>query len=84
MILDYVTSKGYLYRSELEEWMYSQGMAKNKALAAYSGLVESGELAKITEHATNKVIVGTPSHILTMLRDDISGKYRREGIKCIS
>ena len=77
MILDYVTSKGYLYRSELEEWMYSQGMAKNKALAAYSGLVESGELAKITEHATNKVLVGSPSHIITMLREDVSGKYRR-------
>ena len=84
MILDYVTSKGYLYRSELEEWMYSQGMAKNKALAAYSDLVESGKLARITVRSTSKVIVGTPSHILTMLRDDISGKYRREGIKCIS
>ena len=76
MILDYVTSKGYLYRSELEEWMYSQGMAKNKALTAYSGLVESGELAKITEHATNKVIVGTQSEIVQMLSEAPAGMYR--------
>ena len=52
-------------------------MAVNKAQNTYSSLVESGELAKITEHATNKVIVGSPSHVFTMLKDDMSGKYRR-------
>ena len=57
--------------------MRSQGMAVNKAQSTYSSLVESGELAKITEHATNKVLVGSPSHIITMLREDVSGKYRR-------
>ena len=76
MILDYVTSKGYLYRSELEEWMYSQGMAKNKALTTYSGLIESGELAKITEHGTSKVIVGTPTEIYQMFSKAPAGKYR--------
>ena len=76
MILDYVTSKGYLYRSELEEWMYSQGMAKNKALTAYSGLVESGALAKITVHGTSKVIVGTPAEICRMLAEAPVGMYR--------
>jgi hypothetical protein len=57
--------------------MRSQGMAVNKAQSTYSSLVESGELAKITEHATNKVLVGSPSHIITMLREEVSGKYRR-------
>ena len=76
-ILDHVTQKGHLYKSELDEWMRSQGMAVNKAQNTYSSLVESGELAKITEHATNKVLVGSPSHIITMLREDVSGKYRR-------
>ena len=76
MILDYVTSKGYLYRSELETWIYSQGMAKNKALTAYSGLVESGELAKITVHGTSKVIVGTPAEIYRMLSEAPAGMYR--------
>jgi len=76
VILDYVTSKGYLYRSELEEWMYSQGMAKNKALAAYSGLVESGELARITVRSTSKVIVGTQSEIVRMLSEAPAGMYR--------
>ena len=75
-ILEYVTSKGCLYRSELEEWMYSQGMAKNKALTAYSGLVESGELAKITVKGTNKVIVGTPAEIERMLSEAPAGMYR--------
>ena len=76
MILDYVTSKGYLYRSELEEWMYSQGMAVNKAQNTYSSLVESGELAKITEHATSRVIVGDPGAIHKMSANDLSGRFR--------
>ena len=75
-ILEHVSSKGCLYRSELEEWMYSQGMAKNKALTAYSGLVESGELAKITVKGTSKVIVGTPAEIERMLSEAPAGMYR--------
>ena len=76
-ILEYVISRGHLYKSELDEWMRSQGMAINKAQNTYSELVETGKLAKATEHATNKVIVGAPAHILTMLENDMSGKYRR-------
>ena len=75
-ILEHVTSKGCLYRSELEEWMYSQGMAKNKALTVYSDLVESGELAKITVKGTSKVIVGTPAEICRMLAEAPVGMYR--------
>ena len=75
-ILQHVTSRGHLYRSELEEWMYSQGMAKNKALTTYSGLIESGELAKITEHGTSKVIVGTPTEIYQMFSKAPAGTYR--------
>ena len=75
-ILDYVTKQGHIYRSELEEWMYSQGMAKNKALATYSGLVESGEIAKITVHGTSKVIVGTPAEIYRMISEAPAGMYR--------
>ena len=56
--------------------MYSQGMAKNKALATYSGLVESGELAKITVKGTSKVIVGTPAEIERMLSEAPAGMYR--------
>ena len=76
-IMEFVISRRHLYKSELDEWMRSQGMAVNKAQNTYSSLVESGALAKITEHATNKVIVGSPSHILKILKDDISGRYRR-------
>ena len=75
-ILKHVTEKGHLYRSELEEWMHSQGMAKNKALTTYSSLVESGELAKITVHGTSKVIVGTPAEIYRMLSEAPAGMYR--------
>ena len=76
-ILEYVISRGHLYKSELDEWMRSQGMAINKGQNIYSELVETGKLAKATERATNKVIVGTPDHIFPMLENDMSGKYRR-------
>jgi hypothetical protein len=56
--------------------MYSQGMAKNKALTAYSDLVESGELARITVRSTSKVIVGTQSEIVRMLSEAPAGMYR--------
>ena len=75
-IMEYVTEKGHLYRSDLEDWMRAQGMAKNKALTTYSGLVESGELAKITVHGTSKVIVGTPAEIYRMLSESPVGMYR--------
>ena len=75
-ILEYVTSKGCLYKSELDEWMRSHGMAVNKAQNTYSSLVESGELAKITEHATSRVIVGDPDAIHKMSANDLSGRFR--------
>ena len=75
-ILEHVTSKGCLYKSELDEWMRSQGMAVNKAQNTYSSLVESGELAKITEHATSRVIVGDPGAIHKMSANDLSGRFR--------
>ena len=75
-ILEYVTEKGHLYKSELDEWMRSQGMAVNKAQNTYSSLVESGELAKITEHATSRVIVGDPDVIHKMYANDVSGRFR--------
>ena len=75
-ILEHVTSKGCLYKSELDEWMRSQGMAVNKAQNTYSSLVESGELAKITEHATSRVIVGDPAAIHKMYANDRSRRFR--------
>ena len=75
-ILEYVISRGHLYKSELDEWMRSQGMAINKAQNAYSELVATGKLAKATEHATNKVIVGTPTEIYQMFSKAPAGKYR--------
>ena len=41
-----------------------------------SGLVESGELAKITVKGTSKVIVGTPAEIERMLSEATAGMYR--------
>jgi hypothetical protein len=75
-ILEYVISRGHLYKSELDEWMRSQGMAKNKAQSVYSSMLMSGELAKITEHATNKVIVGTFSEITRLTEGVTPGTYR--------
>jgi hypothetical protein len=75
-ILEYVISRRHLYKSELDEWMRSQGMAVNKAQNTYSSLVESGALAKITEHVTSRVIVGTPDEIRKMYANDIAGRFR--------
>ena len=47
-IIEHVTSKGCLYKSELDEWMRSQGMAKNTAQSIYSDMVKSMELVKVT------------------------------------
>ena len=64
-------------RTKVERQPNGRPEGQCKAQNTYSGLVESGMLAKITEHATNKALVGSPSHIITMLRKDVSGKYRR-------
>ena len=75
-ILKHVTEKGHLYKSELYEWMRSQGMAVNKAQNTYSSLVESGELAKITEHATSRVKVDDPAAMHKMYANDRSRRFR--------
>ena len=75
-IMEFVISRRHLYKPELDEWMRSQGMAKNKAQSVYSSLVESGALAKITEHVTSRVIVGTPDEIRKMYANDIAGRFR--------
>ena len=75
-ILEHVTSKGCLYKSELDEWMRSQGMAKNTAQSIYSDMVKSMELVKVTEHLTNKVVVGIPSAISNMLSESQPDRYR--------
>ena len=75
-ILEYVTSKGCLYKSELDEWMRSHGMAKNTAQSIYSDMVKSMELVKVTEHLTNKVVVGIPSAISNMLSESQPDRYR--------
>ena len=75
-ILEFVISRRHLYKSELDEWMRSQGMAVNKAQNTYSSLVESGALAKITEHVTSRVIVGAPDEIRKMYANDIAGRFR--------
>ncbi len=75
-ILEYVSSRKYLYKSELDEWMRSQGMAKNSAQSIYSDMVKSKELVKVTEHLTNKVVVGIPSEISNMLSGAPPDRYR--------
>ena len=75
-IKEYVTSKGHLFKSELEDWMRAQGLSKNVSQSIYSSMIASGELAKTTENITSKVIVGIPSEIYKILVNASPGTYR--------
>ena len=75
-IKEYVTSKGHLFKSELEDWMRAQGLSKNVSQSIYSSMIKSGELAKTTENITSKVIVGIPSEIYKILVNASPGTYR--------
>ena len=75
-IKEYVTSKGHLFKSELEDWMRAQGLSKNVSQSIYSSMIASGELAKTTENITSKVIVGIPSEIYKILGNASPGTYR--------
>ena len=71
-----IGSKGGLFKSELEDWMRTQGLSKNVAQSIYSSMIASGDLAKITEHLTNRVFVGTPTVIAKMLAESPPETYR--------
>ncbi len=75
-ILDFVTSRGHLYKSDLEEWMRAGGMPKNKAQSIYSRMIENGELFKIMEQRSNKAIVGTAIGIRSLMANVPAGAYR--------
>ncbi len=75
-IKEYVTSKGHLFKSELEDWMRAQGLSKNVSQSIYSSMIKSGELAKTTVNITSKVIVGIPSEIYKILVNASPGTYR--------
>ena len=80
MILDYVTSKGCLYKSELDEWMRFEGMPKNTSQNIYSDMVQAKELARVKERRPNSavVVVGIPSAISKMLSESQPNKYIRD------
>ena len=75
-IKEYVTSKGHLFKSELEDWMHTQGLSKNVSQSIYSSMIKSGDLAKITENLTNRVFVGTPAVIAKTLAESPPDTYR--------
>ena len=75
-VKEYVTSKGCLFKSELEEWMRAQGFAKNVAQSIYSSMIKCGDLAKITENLTNRAFVGTPAVIAKILAESPPETYR--------
>ena len=75
-VKEYVTSKGRLFKSELEDWMRTQGWSKNVAQSIYSSMLQSRDLAKVTEHLTNRVYVGTPEAIAKLLAESPPETYR--------
>ena len=75
-IKEYVTSKGHLFKSELEDWMHTQGLSKNVSQSIYSSMIKNGDLAKITENLTNRVLVGTPAVIAKTLAESPPDTYR--------
>jgi len=79
-ILEHVTSKGYLYKSELDKWMRFEGMPKNTSQNIYSDMVQAKELARVKERRPNSavVVVGIPSAISKMLSESQPNKYIRD------
>ena len=75
-IKEYVASKDPLSKADLEAWMRKQGIAINRAQSIYSSMLKSGDLAKVTEHLTNRVYVGTPEAIAKLLAESPPETYR--------
>ena len=75
-IKEHLTSKGPIFKSELEDWMRTQGWSKNVAQSIYSSMLKNGDLAKVTEHLTNRVYVGTQEAIAKMLAVSPPETYR--------
>ena len=75
-IKEYVASKGPLPKADLEAWMRKQGISINRAQSLYSSMLKSGDLAKVTEHLTNRVYVGTPEAIAKLLAESPPETYR--------
>ena len=75
-IKEYVASKGPLPKADLEAWMRKQGISINRAQSLYSSMLKSGDLAKVTEHLTNRVYVGTQEAIAKMLAVSPPETYR--------
>ena len=75
-INEYVASKGPLPKADLEAWMRKQGISINRAQSLYSSMLKSGDLAKVTEHLTNRVYVGTQAAIAKMLAVSPPETYR--------
>ena len=73
---EYLTSKRPIFKSELEDWMRAQGLSKNVAQSIYSSMLKNGDLAKVTEHLTNRVYVGTQEAIAKMLAESPPETYR--------
>ena len=75
-IKEHLTSKGPIFKSELEDWMRTQGGSKNVAQSLYSSMLKNGDLAKVTEHLTNRVYVGTQEAIAKLLAESPPETYR--------
>ena len=75
LTLDFVASKGVLYRSELEEWMCAN-IKKNMRGIVYKDLIDSGRLLKMTERLSSKALVGIPNKICQMRMEAPPETYR--------
>ena len=81
-IKEYVASKGPLPKTELVAWMRKQGISINRAQILYSSMLKSGDLAKVTEHLTSRVVVGIPSDIIKLHTNAPFGTYRTSPPSC--
>ena len=75
-ILQHLSSCGPIYKKELETWMKGENMPKNAGQALYANLVNSGKIARLTEHLSSSVVVGMPDDIAKIRLNAPSGTYR--------
>ena len=74
-VLEHITSKGYIYKTDLESWI-RENITTNKIQEIYNSLIRNGVIRRIVENKTNRVVVGMPVEIFKLLSASPSGMYR--------
>ena len=75
-ILDFIRTKGHVYKAELDNWAHTEGIGVNAVRNFCSELENTGEIARIVTRFGNKAIIGTPAAIEELKSSAAPDAYR--------